>query len=110
MIIWTGSGYLVGVFIFGCSLGANLIANGLTGSSAYWNNHRWTFAVAMIPAAALCFVVGRWLYGRKTRKLTDTETGEPVVIRPSHTMFFVPMPYWSIICLALGALALFGAL
>ncbi len=105
-IIWSGKGFLVAVFTFGFSLVANLIANSLTGSEAYWDAHMWPFAVSLFPSAVACWFVGRVFQNRKARVLIDPKTGEVVTLRESHTLFFIPMIWWGPILAAIGVIVL----
>ncbi|MGU3358896.1 hypothetical protein ACLBWX_01040 [Methylobacterium sp. M6A4_1b] len=43
--------------------------------------------------------------GRPGRELIDPRTGERVVLRAWHTLFWIPMQYYSVLLLLLGALA-----
>ena len=102
MIIWSGLGFLVAVIVFGCALAANLIANSVTGGGTYWDENRWTLGVALLVAAVACWSLGRYLRGRKARTLIDKETGEEVIQKPSHSLFFIPMDYWGPILAVVG--------
>lgn len=68
---------------------------------------RLTFALGMMLAAA-----GVWgfhlLLARRSagRTVVDKETGEEIVLRPKHDLFFIPVKYWSFLLAALGALFL----
>ena len=107
-IIWTGRGYLVAVFTFGFSFLANLLANCLTGSSAYWDAHHWPFALALLCSAIVCWPLGCYFHNLKSRTLVDPKTGEEVTLRNSHTFFFIPFRWWAFILatIALTLLAL----
>jgi hypothetical protein len=105
-IIWSGKGFLVAVFTFGFSLIANLLANAVTGSGAYWEAHKWPLAVALFVSALACWFVGRVFQNRKARLLIDPKTGEEVVLRKSHTFFFIPMMWWGPILAVFGLIAL----
>jgi ABC-type amino acid transport system permease subunit len=102
MIIWSGLGFFVAVIVLGCALAANLIADAMTGSGTYWDENRWTLGVALLVAAVLCWFVGRYLRGRKARTLIDKQTGEEVIMKPSHSLFFIPMDYWGPILAVVG--------
>jgi hypothetical protein len=102
-IIWTGKGFLVAVFVFGSSLIANLITNAMTGSASYWEAHKWPFADSLFVSGALCWSVGRQLHSKPARVLLDPNTGKQVVLRNSHTFFFIPVMWWGPI-LGLGGL------
>lgn len=45
-------------------------------------------------------------YGRsrtqRTEAVVDPETGEPVLAKPTSSLFFVPMKYWSYVLAVLG--------
>ncbi len=105
-IVWTGYGYLVAVFTFSFSLLANLITNSVTGSSAYWDSHKWPVGASLLLSALVCLFVGSSFRGRNSRALTDEETGERVVLRESHTLFFIPIVWWALIVAFCGALAI----
>lgn len=107
-IIWTGSGYLVFVFVFGFSLIANLITNFVTGSGAYWDAHEWPLGTSLLLSAVTCWFVGRFLRGREVQVLIDPKKGKEVVLRRFHTLFFIPMTWWGP-TLAFFALIAFGS-
>lgn len=94
MIIWNGFGFLVAVFVFGCSLVANLIVNNVTGSEEYWNTNKWPLVVSLIVASLLSWFVGRYLAGRKAKTLVDKETGQEIVQEQNHALFFIKMHWW----------------
>ena len=99
MVIWSGHGYLAAVFIFVCSLIANLITNHLTSSENFWDENSWPFGIAMIIAAPLCWFAGKMLYKSGSKTLIDPETNKEIIINPSHTLFFIPLHYWGVLCI-----------
>ena len=102
MIIWSRLGFLVAVFVFGCSLIANLLINQLTGSGIYWEEHRWPFGVSLLVSGLLSWTLGSWLSNSKAKTLIDKETGEEIVVTPNHTFFFIKMHWWGIMLFAAG--------
>ena len=107
VIIWQGLGFLVAVIVFGCSLAANLILNATVGDG-YYDHHDWPFAVSLIFSAAICWFLGNHLRKRSDRIAIDKKTGNEFVVNQSrHTLFFIPMHFWSPILLLI-ALILFG--
>ena len=92
--------------MFGCSFLANLLANNLTGSEDYWNKHQWPFGASLLMSGLLSWAVGGWLAGSGTRMLVDAETGEEVLVRPNHTLFFIKMSWWGPILLTAGAVVI----
>ena len=67
MIIWSGKGFLVAVFVFGCSLIANLITNNLSGGDLYWEQYRWPLGASLLASASLCWMVGEALRRKQER-------------------------------------------
>lgn len=107
VIIWQGLGFLVAVIVFGCSLAGNLISNATVGDG-YYDRHKWPSAVSLIFSATMCWFLGRYLRRRSDRIAIDKETGKEFVVNQSrHTLFFIPMHYWSPILLLI-AVILFG--
>jgi len=105
-IIWTGLGYLVFVLTFGFSLIANLITNSVTGSKVYWDAHKWPLGISLLLSAVTCWFVGRFLRNREVQVLIDPNTGKEVVLRQSHTLFFIPIMWWGPTLAFLGLIAL----
>jgi len=102
VIIWRGMGFLVAVFIFGCSLIANLITNGITGSEEYWDAHQWPLGVSFFFSSILCWFFGRLLANKEARILIDKKTGEEITQEPCHALFFIKMHLWGPILMLLG--------
>jgi hypothetical protein len=103
MIIWSGKGFLVAVFVFGCSLIANLITNTLTGGDLYWEQRRWPLGTSLLASATLSWMVGEASRRKHERVLIDRETGREVRLNEGdHSLFFVPMQWWGPILAVLG--------
>jgi hypothetical protein len=107
MIVFTGLGFLVLVITFGCSLAASFITNELTGSRDYWRAHKWPLAVALLVAGLACWLLGKHLHKKPLRRMIDLDTGEELILRPSHTFFFIPVLYWGPILALTGLGVLF---
>ena len=106
MIIWSGWGILapvVAVLVGGSVallLGGGLESAGMT---------RWVGlgpALGCLAGAAAVWWVGRWLNGRPGRELVDPRTGERVLLRPSHRLFFIPMQWWAVPLVVIGLFVL----
>ena len=102
MIIWSRLGFLVAVFVIGCSLIAGLLTNDFTGSEDYWNNHNWPLGVSLLVSGLLSWAVGSWLAKAKIKTFVDKETGEEITVSPNHTLFFIKMHWWGPILLVIG--------
>jgi hypothetical protein len=106
MIVWQGSGYLVAIAIFGCSLVANLIFNAKFGPG-YYDHHKWPFAVSLLFSSAICWFLGDYLRKRPGRVVIDKQNGKEITLNKSHTLFFIPVRWWAPILLV-GAWILFS--
>lgn len=101
MIIWNGMGFLVFVFVFGCSLAANFITNATIGEP-YYDEHTWPLGISLLAAALLSWIVGYLLAKRRSKTLVDKDTGEEVVVTPNHSLFFIKMHWWGPILSVVG--------
>ncbi|HSY74362.1 MAG TPA: hypothetical protein VK810_02740 [Dongiaceae bacterium] len=106
MIIWQGSGYLVALVVFGCSLIANFIFNAEVGRG-YYDHHKWPFAVSLIFSAAICWFLGNYFRKRPGQVVMDKQSGKEITLGKTHTLFFVPIHNWPPILLVC-ALILFA--
>jgi hypothetical protein len=91
MIIWSGLGFLAAIAWFASLLLTQKVVNDATGDPQYYSMHGWPKLLGFWIAAAICGPLGLWLnrYG------------------PQHTLFFIPVQYWSLIFAALGVVFLF---
>jgi hypothetical protein len=111
MIIWSGRGFLVAVYAFGCSLIANLLCNSIAGTAKYWEQHRWVLSVALLAAAALSWLTGKALVAAPPKAYIDKETGEEVSIGGGHhTFFFIQMYWWGPILAVIALIVLLNDL
>jgi hypothetical protein len=102
MVIWSGWGFLVALFVIGAALLSNLAFDAVLGSG-YYSAHKWTVGVAMFIAAVLSWVVGSELRKRTARAVIDKTTGQEIVLdRATHRLFFIPMRYWGMILGIIG--------
>ena len=104
-MIWRGWGILVFVIVFVSSLCMNIATLSL-GGKGYWEAHAWPFASSLFVAAALIFLLDRYVLSESGRALVDPATGERIVLKPKHDLFFIPMKWWSLLCLVIAAILL----
>lgn len=99
MIIWKGWGILVVLIagalagIGGATLGSALGTDEASGIGA---------AGGLALAAPLVFFVGQRFNAPVAGY--DPRTGQPTTFRNAHTLFFIPMQYWSILLLVLSVI------
>ncbi len=93
MIIWTGAGIVV-VLIWFLSLAlcagiVKLFPNIETGG--------FLAALLFLFAGFLCYFFNKLLEKEKGRVMIDKETRQEILIKPRHSLFFIPVKYWSFI-------------
>jgi hypothetical protein len=105
-IFRSGYGYLVAVIVIGFSLVMALITRTVTGGDKYWDAHKWPFALSLVLSGLTCLFVGNIFRNRNARALIDPKTGEEVVLRESHTFFFIPIIWWGPILIVCAIITL----
>lgn len=61
-------------------------------------------AIALVPAGASCWFVGKRLNARPPRVLVDLKTGAQVTARQENSLFYVSVELWGPILAAIGIL------
>ncbi len=105
MVISNGKGYLVFAIICGCSLIANLITNGISGSGEYWDKNRWVFGVSLLFSSYFSWRLWQHFEGQKKPQI-DQKTGELLGIDESHTLFFINISWWGQILAISGVMVI----
>lgn len=95
MLIWQGLGAFAFVIPFVTVLVFQVLTQVVGGEAAMRQNVQVINGVALITSAVIVSVMGRRLAARPVRELVDKVTGQEVILRERHTMFFVPMKYWA---------------
>lgn len=95
MIIWNGLGILVPLIaILGTVIGAFISpAIGQPGASV---------GIGLLIAALLNWIIWKKIYPKQPKVLVDPATGQQVVIKPKHSLFFIPAKAWTWILLVLA--------
>lgn len=101
LLIWKGWGIVVfaiavvwiaiGIGLAGAINADKAMADALTGLS-------------LVPAGVMTWFAGKRMNRNTTRTLVDPQTGNPVVIRREHSLFFVKVEWWGPILIVLGIL------
>lgn len=103
MIIWSGKGFLVAIFVVGSALIANALTNAVTGSEAYWDENRWVLGASLLVAAGLSWMVGKALAGKNRRGLGEKETRDELTSgRDYDSLFFLRMQWWGPLLAVVG--------
>jgi hypothetical protein len=101
MIIFSGLGFLPIVFLMIFGFGFATDNNGPMNDK--------TLAYIFILTGLASGAMGWWLRNRPAKVLIDKATGQEVVLRRRHSLFFVPMFYWGPIFIAMGVYELIQA-
>lgn len=102
MLIWKGYGFLA-FLVFLVSFLVVELAVGET----FYRTHRWVDFFGFVISALFCYFVGKKLNNNKGKVYIDKKTGEEVLIKKTHSLFFIKMEYWGIIFLVIGCIYLF---
>lgn len=107
MLIWSGWGALTVLFAMAAAVGGVALEPvlgrlGLPAQSG--------IEIGWLIAALVNWLVGTRLNNGPTRELVDARTGQRVVLRRRHTLFWIPMQYFSVLMLILSAVAILGML
>ena len=100
LIVWRGYGWLVPVVVIGAFILAQMAVDTLYGVGFYQAN-AWPKHVGTVTGAVLVGALGYFLNHVRRAWLVDEETGEVIGKAPSHSLFFVPVEYWSVITLVI---------
>ncbi len=107
MIVWQGFGFIVGVIGMGFLVLAEYITRTVTKNEFYFNQHGWIKTVAFLLAAGVVWLVARHYDSRPGKVVIEKGTGKEITLRRQHSLFFVPMKFWTYIYVGLGVLFLF---
>lgn len=101
MIVWTGWGILTPFIAFIPFIAVQALVDGIFGKPFY-KNHISMQIIAILASSALVWFSGKKLNSDPGRVMIDKASGQEVVLKSSHTLFFVKMEYWAILIAALG--------
>lgn len=103
MIIWRGWGWLalaVGVIV---SISLDEASNALfavPSGEHYRDTHAWLWLLDGAIAAALCWVLGKWLERREEAKaqvVINKETKQEILVLGRNDLFWIPVKWWSLV-------------
>jgi hypothetical protein len=101
MIVWTGCGILTPFIAFIPFIAIQVIVDSIFGKPFY-KNHMSMQIIAVLASSALVWFSGRQLNSAPGRVMIDKASGQEVVLKSSHTLFFVKMEYWAVLIAILG--------
>ncbi len=98
MVIWSGKGILSVLVLMACFFSLALII-----PKEYSD---YAFAISFFVAAAFSWFMGKKWNEVEGRIVIDKVTGEEILLKPSHSLFFIKMQYWGIIFGVFGLIIL----
>ena len=104
MIVWQGFGFPAVLLPSMMYVVTVKLLQGMLGAG-YTDTHAWPGALGTLIGAGLVFWLSLAL-NKPGRTLVDRKTGQTVVLRKKHTLFWVPMQYLAVVLavVALGML------
>jgi len=105
VFIWRGAGMLSLVIPFCVALAGELSIDGLMGKG-YYSSHKAIPALSLAIGGVLVWLMGRYLNSEK-RRFRTLPTGETVMVRNTHTLFWIPMEWIAIPIVAFAGFMLF---
>ena len=99
-VVWSGKGFLGTLFPLVLSIFGMFVSESIFGKNHFEVNS--IFGVCFILSSPVIWFVGRKLNSAGERKLIDPSTNEVVIIKNSHTTFWMPLEYFSVVTMLLG--------
>jgi hypothetical protein len=103
MIIWKGWGILAFVIPLISALFMQFGVNSYFGDDFY-TTASWPLPLALFLSSVFVFASGNKLNNKEGRILIDPETYEEVLLKTTHSLFWIPMQYWSVIIIGLSVM------
>jgi len=107
MIVWQGFGFLVAVVGIAILALTEYVVRIITKNEVYYQAHGWPKLLGLWLAAAAIFGIAKYFDSRPAKVVIEKDTGREVVLKQAHSLFFVPMKYWTYVFLSLGVVFLF---
>jgi len=97
LIVWSGYGFLSAVIFVAGTVAGLVLDENVTAVGNYG------IVLGLLLAAGVNWAVGiRFNNPSKDKELIDPKTGGCVMLRRRHTLFWIPMQYWSVLPLVLA--------
>lgn len=98
MIVWSGKGILsVLVLVASFVLLVNIIPQA---------QGNYAFVLSFLIAGAFSWFMGKKWNEGEARTIIDKATGQELILKPNHSLFWIKMQYWGVIFGAFGLIFL----
>ena len=92
----------LGVVIpFALALTGNVVFDAIMGKG-YYSSHHWVAALLLLFSAGIIWFVGSKLKEGSAREVIDTKTQQVILLKKSHTLFWIPLQYFSLVIVVLA--------
>ena len=109
MIVWSGLGMLTALFAL-LAVGIGAVLQPLLDGNGLGQPAEIGLAIGLLVAAAVNWIVGHRLNKGPGREMIDAKTGQRVLFRRRHTLFWIPMQYISVVFIVVALAAAAGLL
>jgi hypothetical protein len=107
-VVWKGWGILTILIV---AVVSGLVTLGLSVALAATGLPKLEFAamaIGLFVAAAANWYAGKYFNSGPGRELFDPKTGQTVILKRRHDLFFIKMEYWSVPVAIIGLFVLFA--
>ena len=101
MLVWKGWGISAIIIPVTCAVLMELSVDASFGVG-YYKAASWPMPLALLLSSIPVFILGHKLNKRPGRMLVDPETNERVELKTTHTVFWIPMQYWSLVIIGVS--------
>lgn len=103
MLVWRGWGIWGLVVPTFSAMVINESVGSYLGIQNYAMSNRWAYAAMLVPGSVAVWFLGRWLERRDAPlSVLNLETNEPMHLVKKHDLFWIPLKYWGLVCMAVG--------
>ncbi|MDX8379159.1 MAG: hypothetical protein R8K48_03815 [Gallionella sp.] len=101
MVVWKGWGILALIMPLIMSLSVGSTLDAYYGEDFY-KNSAWAMPLVLGIAAIVVFILGNKINRKPGKIVIDPENNERIELKTTHSMFWIPLQYWSLIILAIA--------
>jgi len=101
MLVWKGWGILALIIPLVISLSVGSALDSYYGEYFY-KNSAWAMPLVLGISSVVVFIVGYKINSKPGKIVIDPENNEQIELKTTHSMFWIPLQYWSVIILAIA--------
>jgi len=101
IIIWQGFGFLGGLIPFLISLVAQMASDAMF-EKGFYLEHPLLPVAALLISSAIVWLLGVKLNSSPSQVLVDPKTGQQFEFKKKHTMFWIPLQWFSAVIAAIA--------